>query len=184
MPRHAPHPRRRGGRAASALVAAAVASVCLAAALAVVAPAAQAAAAPRCTVPQLRGALKNLQAGAGNRFGTLVLRNVSRRSCSLFGYPGALLRSRSGRAIPTDVVRDRSVRPVTVVLRANGGRAVSQWRWGAIPGRGEPTRGRCEPRPARIEVTPPNATRQLVLPWRSGPVCQHGRIEVRPMRAP
>jgi len=183
MPRHAPPQRRRGGRAASTLVAAAVATACLAAVPAVAVTAAQAAV-PRCTVPQLRGALKNLQAGAGNRFGTLVLRNVSSRPCRLFGYPGALLRSRSGRAIPTDVVRDRSVRPVTVVLRADGGRAVSQWRWGAIPGRGEPTRGRCEPRPARIEVTPPNATRQLVLPWRSGPVCQHGRIEVRPMRAP
>ena len=147
-------------------------------------PAALAAATPpRCTVAQLRGSLTHLTAGAGSRFATLVLRNTSRRPCSLFGYPGALLLSRSGRALPTRVLRDRSRRPRTVVVRPRG-RAVSQWRWGAIPGPREPARGRCEPLPRRIEVTPPNATRQLVLPWRSGPVCEHGTITVRPMRLP
>lgn len=155
-----------------------VAALAATAVLALAGPAA--AAPPRCTVPQLKGAITNVTAGAGSRFATLSLRNASRRTCKLFGYPGALLLSRSGRALPTRVVRDTSVRPATVVL-APGRRATSQWRWGAIAGKGEPADGNCEPTASRIEVTPPNATGHLVLPWRYGPVCQHGKITVRPM---
>lgn len=178
MPRLQPHHPRRAGRAAAVLAATAAVAVCL---TSFAVPAANAASTPRCTVPQLRGSFADVSAGAGSRFATLVLRNASRRSCTMFGYPGALLLARNGRALPTNVVRDRSVRPRTIVVRP-GRRATSQWRWGAIPGTGEPTRGRCEPLPARIEVTPPDDIGHLVLPWRFGPVCEHGAITVRPMR--
>jgi Protein of unknown function (DUF4232) len=179
MPGHVfPHPRRRGRRAATVLAVVAAAGVCL---TAFAAPAATAAAPTRCTVPQLRGSLTNFSAGAGQRYATLVLRNASRRSCTMFGYPGALLLASNGRALPTNVVRDRSVRPRTIVVRP-GGRATSQWHWSVIPGVGEQHPGRCEPPPARVEVTPPNDFSHLVLPWRSGPVCEHGTITVRPMR--
>lgn len=171
-------PRGRGRRAATMLAVVAAAGACL---TAFAVPAATAAAPTRCTVPQLRGSFTGFTAGAGQRFATLVLRNASRRSCAMFGYPGALLLARNGKALPTNVVRDRTVRPRTIVVRP-GRRATSQWHWTVIPGVGEQTGGLCEPRPARIEVTPPNDVRHLVLPWRSGPVCEHGRITVRPMR--
>ncbi|HEY4278283.1 MAG TPA: DUF4232 domain-containing protein [Conexibacter sp.] len=168
-----PHQPRRAARA---VIAAAAAAACLAA---VAVPTASAAT-PRCTVPNLKGSFKNASAGAGQRFVTLALKNSSSTSCSLAGYPGAQLLSASGREIATNVVRDHSKTPKTVVLRA-GQSALSQWHWGAIAGRGEPVTGKCEPTPSKIEVTPPNATGHLVLAWRGGPVCEHGQITVRPM---
>jgi hypothetical protein len=166
----------RGRRAASTLLASAAVVVCVAA---VAAPSASAAT-PRCTVAKLRAQFKNAQAGAGNRTLTLVLTNKTRKSCSMFGYPGAQLLNAGGRNVPTDVVRNRGVQPRTIVV-APGRSAVSQWRWGAIAGRGEPTNGRCEPNPAKIEVTPPNDDDHFVLTWRGGSVCEHGAITVTPM---
>jgi len=170
---HRPHHPRRAARAAVAGLAAAA---CVGA---VAVPTANAAT-PRCTVPHLKGSFKNASAGAGSRFITLALKNTSSKSCSLFGYPGAQLLSKSGKDIPTNVVRDRSRTTKTIVL-APGQSGLSQWRWGAIPGRGEPVSGKCEPTPSKIEVTPPNATSHLVLPWKGGSVCEHGQITVRPM---
>jgi hypothetical protein len=143
-------------------------------------PSAASAATPRCTVAKLSAELRRPSAGAGQRFLTLELTNASRRACSLFGYPGMLLLGKRNQPLPTNVVRQRA-RVRTVVL-APGERATTQLRWGAIPGPGEPATGRCEPAPARVEITPPNATAHFVLPWRYGPVCEHGEITVRPMR--
>jgi hypothetical protein len=170
------HLHLKRSRAARAALAATAAAACVGA---VVAPSASAAT-PRCTVPNLKGSFTNASAGAGNRFVTLALKNTSSKRCSLFGYPGAQLLSSSGRKIPTNVVRDRSRTPHTIVLKP-GQSGLSQWRWGAIAGKGEPVRGKCEPTPSKIEVTPPNATSHLVLAWKGGSVCEHGQITVRPM---
>lgn len=161
-------------RTAAALLAA---STCLA----LLSPTVASAATPaRCAVPQLSGSLKAGSPGAGQRFATLTLKNRSSKRCSLFGYPGGQLLSASGADIPTNVVRDHSRTPKTVVL--NPGRSASTLlQWGAIAGSGDAQRGRCQPNPARIEVTPPNATNHLVLRWTFGSVCQRGRIVVRPM---
>jgi hypothetical protein len=149
-------------------------------ALAVAAPAATAAA-PRCGVSSLLGELRHPTAGAGSRFVTLVLTNVTRRTCTLVGYPGMQLLGPTNLPLPTHVVRDRSRTPHRVTLHP-GASARSSLRFRGIAGPGEPQGGACEPTPARVEVTPPDATRHLVLPWRLGPVCEHGAIDVRPMR--
>ena len=39
----------------------------------------------------------------------------------------------------------------------------------------------CLPAPAFIEVTPPDETTQLVVPWTLGGVCGHGAIDVMPL---
>ena len=171
MPR--PIPRRRVRRL---LVLAALATT-VTAALPAQAPAARA---PRCTVSTLLGELTRPQAGAGQRFVTLVLTNVTRRSCSLGGYPGGLLLGARNNALPTNVVRLADV-PVRTVVLAPGKSAVSTLQWGAIAGTGDRQTGTCQPTPARIEITPPNAAQHLVLPWRLGPVCERGRIVVTPM---
>lgn len=144
------------------------------------APRAAAAAPPRCGVLDLMGELRHPTAGAGQRFVTLVLTNVTRRTCALRGYPGLRLLDRRNNPLPTRVVPDRSRRPHLLVL-APGDTARSDLRWGAIPGPTEQHAGPCEPNPARIAVRPPHAARRLVLPWRLGPVCERGRIEVRPL---
>ncbi|MDO8184107.1 DUF4232 domain-containing protein [Conexibacter sp. JD483] len=144
-------------------------------------PSAASAATPaRCTVPQLAGSLKAGSPGAGQRYATLRLRNKSSRACSLFGYPGGQLLAKSGADIPTNIVRDRSRTPRTIVLRP-GASAKTLLHWGAVAGTGDSQSGRCQPNPARFEVTPPNATNHLVLRWSLGPVCEKGRIVVQPM---
>lgn len=167
---------RRTRRAVLPTLAASIAAACVIALV----PSSASAATPRCTVAKLDGSFRNQSAGAGNRFVTLVLTNTSRTTCSLFGYPGGQLLGARDRDLPTTFVRNRSRTPKTVVLTA-GQSALSQFRWGAVAGRGEPTNGPCEPTPARIEITPPNATQHLVLPWRMGPVCERGAITVAPM---
>jgi hypothetical protein len=136
---------------------------------------------PRCGVLSLMGELRGASAGAGSRFLTIVLTNVTRRSCTLFGYPGLSLLDGRNRALPTHVVRDHSRTPRVVVL-APGQVARSALRWGAIPGPGEPQSDRCEPNPVRVAITPPGMGQRLVLPWRQGSVCEHGTIDVRPLR--
>ncbi len=168
-----PTPRRRGR-----LLAVAALATAACAALPAAAPAARTP--PRCTVSTLLGELTRPQAGAGQRFVTLVLTNVTRRACSLGGYPGGLLLGARNNALPTNVVRMPDV-PVRTVVLAPGKSAKSTLQWGAIAGTGDRQRGTCQPTPARIEITPPNAAQHLVLPWRLGPVCERGRIVVTPM---
>ena len=69
-----------------------------------------------------------------------------------------------------------------VVLRA-GQMAFAQLHWGAIPGFPDEQTSNCLPAPAFLEVTPPDETTQLVIPWGLGGVCEHGRIDVMPLAA-
>src|SRR5207249_3912096 len=135
---------------------------------------------PRCHTRDLAAALKRGSPGAGQRYATLRLRNRSGHRCTVFGYIGAQLVGAHRRPLPTNVVRDRTRTPRRVTL-APGHSAATLLHWGAIPGPGEPQRGQCEPTPRRIRITPPDETTQLTVRWRYGPVCQHGRIDVRPL---
>jgi hypothetical protein len=166
--------RRRLALAAGAAAAALAASLSI-----VAAPRSAAAAPPRCDVLSLMGELRHPTAGAGQRFVTLVLTNVTRRSCTLRGYPGLRLLDRRNLPLPTRVVRVRG--RARLLILTPGDTARADLRWGAIPGPGEPPAGPCEPAPARIAVRPPGAAHRLVLPWRLGPVCERGAIEVRPL---
>lgn len=142
--------------------------------------AAHARAAPRCTVSSLLGELRRPGAGAGQRFAKLLLTNVTRRSCTLGGFIGAQLLGARNNPLPTHVVRDTSSRARVVTLTP-GQSATTILHWGVITGTGDRQTGACQPTPARIEITPPNATGHLVLPWRNGPVCQRGQIVVTPV---
>jgi len=145
------------------------------------APAAQAVPAPFCTADQLSVSVTPGSPGAGQRYATVILRNRTVGiACRIRGYVGLGLLGRSGRTVPTDAVRDHS-RPSRTVLLRPGQRAAANLHWTAIPGTGEPVYSACEPTPVRLQVTPPDARVQLLTPWRFGPVCLHGRIDVRPL---
>lgn len=135
---------------------------------------------PRCDVLSLMGELRHPTAGAGQRFLTLVLTNVTRQTCTLRGYPGLRLLDRRNLPLPTRVVRVRGATRLLVL--APGDTARTDLRWSAISGPTEQHPGPCEPTAARIAVRPPQAAHRLVLPWHYGPVCERGRIEVRPLR--
>jgi uncharacterized protein DUF4232 len=164
-------PRRRFSLAGLAIAAGALS----------LAPAAHAAPPARCATGSLSVELRPGSPGAGQRYATILLVNRSRATCRTAGYVGLGLLGRHGRKLPTNAVRDRSRAIRAVVLRP-GQRAAADLHWGAIAGAGEPAAGPCQPSPLRLQVTPPDERTPLLVPWRFGPVCQQGRIEVRPLR--
>jgi hypothetical protein len=155
--------------------------VITAAALALVAVPSASAAAPdaRCHTSQLAASLSAGSPGAGQRYALLSLRNRSRRTCRVFGYAGLQLLDSGRRAISTNLVRDRAKAPRRIVL-APGHRTRALLHWTIIPGAGEPQSGACEPASRWAQVTPPDERAFLVIPWRLGSVCQHGRIDITP----
>jgi hypothetical protein len=158
----------------------ATALAALAALAAALPTAASARSAPRCTVSSLLGELRRPTAGAGQRQAKLLLTNVTRRTCSLGGFIGGQLLGARNDNLPTNVVRNTGRRAGIVTLTP-GQSATTTLQWGVITGPGDRQTGECQPTPARIEITPPNASGHLVLPWRNGPVCQQGRIVVNPL---
>jgi hypothetical protein len=173
---HPSHRRRARPLAALALTLAALGAIPAAPA------AAPARAPPACGSFSLLGELRHPTAGAGSRFVTLVLTNVTRSSCSLRGYPGLRLLGPTNLPLPTHVVHVAVAGAPRTVVLAPGGSARSALRFSAIAHPGEPAAGACEPRPARVRVAPPGGAHPLVIPWRLGPVCDRGRIEAKPLR--
>jgi hypothetical protein len=139
-----------------------------------------AAAPPRCHTDELSGRLGRVDAGAGQRFVRLSLRNDGDRRCRTQGWVGLQLVRNGGQDVPTRVVRAEG--PSRRVVLAPVERASTTLHWGAIPGRGEPQTGACQPTAQRVRVTPPDETTSLRLRWKGGPVCQSGRIEATPLR--
>ena len=130
---------------------------------------------PECRTADLAFALKPGSPGAGQRYATVVLTDVSGHSCSVTGYGGLGLLGSPGQGVPTDLVRQSSPAPGTVVL-APGQSARSLLHWSAIPSAGEPSGG-CEPTAATAVVTPPDETTSALRSWSFGPVCGHGLIQ-------
>lgn len=136
----------------------------------------------RCHTAQLAAGIHLVQPGAGERDAVVTLRNRGRRTCSVYGYAGMELVGRRGRPLLTRVVRVHARRPHRVLL-APGARASALLYWASAARTGDRQRGPCQPRPARVEVTPPDETTQLLLRWPDGPVCGQGRISLLPFRA-
>jgi hypothetical protein len=131
-----------------------------------------------CQTGQLSAQLTNPDAGAGQRYLTLVYTNNSAKDCTMFGFPGLQLVG-SGNP-PTNVVRNPLPKTL-VTLPANGGHAYTVLHWGAVPGSGDSMSGDCQPDPSQVKLTSPNATSSLTQPWTYGPVCEMGTIDVNPM---
>jgi hypothetical protein len=138
------------------------------------------AATPRCHTNELSASLGRVDAGAGQRFARLTLRNRASHTCRTQGWVGLQLVRNHGQQVPTRDVRVQG--PSHRVVLAPGERASTKLRWGAIPGLGEPQTGACEPTAQHLRVTPPDETASLRLRWKNGPACQSGRIEVTPLR--
>jgi hypothetical protein len=135
---------------------------------------------PPCHTADLSARLGRIDAGAGQRYETLTLTNVSHHACHTYGYVGMKFLDRRGRALPTDVVRDHTQRPQRVVL-APGRRATATLHWSVIPGTADP-HGQCGPAPQRVEITPPDQWTHLTIRWSGGQVCERGQVTVTRLR--
>jgi len=136
---------------------------------------------PWCATDAVSTSLRPGQPAAGNRYATLVLRNTSGAACRTQGYPGLQLTGKSGREIPTDVVRDHSRAPQLVTL-APGDRASARLHWTVVPSEGDPANGKC-PDPAGLRVIPPDQRAADSAGWNLGTVCGAGKVQLLPLRA-
>ena len=134
-----------------------------------VAPVAGSPAEDRCRTGELDLVLGPVDAGAGQRRGTVVLQNRGARRCSLTGFGGLELLDAAGRPLPVALTRVGPP-PRTVTFGPRSDQIDKVISWTVVPGDG----GCVEP--ATVVVTPPDETTSLRAPWTYGPVCG-GRID-------
>jgi Protein of unknown function (DUF4232) len=118
----------------------------------------------RCRTGELKITAQTAPGGgaAGSLYHWLVFRNVSARTCTLYGYPGvSWVSGPSGQQINDPVQRLTNVTPVRVVL-APQGLAHAQVQQ-AQPGAFEPDCHAVEA--AGFRVYPPDETASVFVPW-------------------
>lgn len=119
--------------------------------------------ASRCRTAELSAAVGRMDPGAGQRNFPVVLTNVSSRTCTLYGHPGAAFVDAAGEQLGRDPKRTPGD-PATVTL-APGASAWAGLRY-ASPG----VSGARAATPAALLVTPPDERDPLKVPWRGGAV--------------
>jgi hypothetical protein len=117
-----------------------------------------------------------IEPAAGNRYAPLALTNVSRRTCWTRGFVGLIMIDSSKDVMATRVRRDGTAGS-RVVLRP-GKKAVAQLHWGAVETGTETT---C-PTPGRLLVIPPDERAFLDIRFKADRVCDHGLINVGPLK--
>jgi hypothetical protein len=129
----------------------------------------------RCSAGRLRIRLGRVDAGAGNRYASLVFTNRSRSACTLKGYPGMVMIDGNGDALRTRVRRTAGSTP-TVTLRP-GRSAGATLHWTVVESGDESCPGA-----ARLLVIPPGEWTYASIPFPADRVCGGGRIDVTPIR--
>jgi hypothetical protein len=130
----------------------------------------------RCTAGMLKGTIQPGDAGAGNRYATLVVTNTSGTECTLWGYGGLELLDAARNAMPTDVTRQPNPGPVLVRLPP-GATAAKNLHWGVIPTGDEPVDDPCQPESTGLRVIPPDETEPFDVTFDFGSVCNKGHLE-------
>ncbi|WP_447005486.1 DUF4232 domain-containing protein [Saccharothrix isguenensis] len=131
----------------------------------------------RCTAAVLAGSVQTTDAGAGNRYGELVMTNNGSTPCTLNGYSGLQLLDAAGNPLPTDLQRVADPGPSPVTL-APGAAASANLHWTVVPTGGEPVDKPCRPEAASAAAIPPDETQPVNFAWGLGPVCGGGKIEI------
>ncbi|MEU5694881.1 DUF4232 domain-containing protein [Actinosynnema sp. NPDC020468] len=131
----------------------------------------------RCTADSLSAKAENSDAGAGNRYGKLVVTNKSGAECTLKGYSGLQLLDAGGQPVPTNLQRVDTPGPTPLTLAA-GASAAANLHWTVVPTGSEPQDKPCEPEATSAAAIPPDETRPMSLTWGLGLVCGGGKIEI------
>ena len=134
----------------------------------------------RCATAGLVGSIVGSSGAAGTIETTVGLRSTATTRCILGGYPGLQMLGPGGATLPTNVVRKgnysfTSMAPTTVTL-SSGQSAYFNIGYSDVPVGNETS---C-PTSASLEVTPPNATDQLVITATLSP-CGGGTLVVSPV---
>jgi hypothetical protein len=117
----------------------------------------------RCSSSQLALSYVGTQGATGHLEATFSLRNISARTCTLFGYPGAQMLDAGGAPVPTHLKRGNGFFPDTLatprrVLLRPGGNA----QFGlSFATNSEYVGGRPCPAATALSSVPPNAYQAL-----------------------
>ncbi|GGX20190.1 DUF4232 domain-containing protein [Streptomyces lomondensis] len=117
----------------------------------------------RCHTSELRASVGRMDPGAGQRNFPVVLTNVSSRTCTLHGYPGAAFTDASGRQLGPDPKRTPE-KAATVTL------APGRSAWAGLRYASPEVSGARAATPAALLVTPPDEREQLKVRWTGGEV--------------
>lgn len=138
-----------------------------------------------CAGPQLRMERVSSDAGAGNRYATLSLQNISSQACYLTGYPGLTLMNATGQnlvGVRADQERGpylaQDAEPPRVTL-APQSKAYFDLAWNVVP-REDQGQTQC-PEAARVRATSPGDTSAITVDMPLTPC--GGRVRVGPVRA-
>jgi hypothetical protein len=131
--------------------------------------------APACSTSDLHITTGNYGGGAAGTFWSVVdFTNVSKASCTLYGYPGVSLRDASGGQIGAAGIRDASVaaKVITLAPGATANTSVGQTDPGVYP------TAKCESETSTyLRVYPPNQTVYYDLSFKS-PTCANTSINM------
>ncbi|MFC3348639.1 DUF4232 domain-containing protein [Streptomyces echinoruber] len=117
----------------------------------------------RCHTSELRASVGRNDPGAGQENFPVVLTNVSGRTCTVYGYPGAAFVDAAGRRLGPDPVRSPA-RPTRVTLPP--GRSA----WAGLSFSNPQISGARTAVPAALVVTPPDERDPLKVVWKGGEV--------------
>lgn len=131
----------------------------------------------RCHTSQLSARVSPGGAAAGQLYQYIVLTNKTKQTCTVYGYGGMKLIG-TGKSVPTTLVREKGAK--AKVTLAPGKSASSRIHWTDVPTGNEPGSGSCEPVATKAWITPPDETNHIVIGWKDGAVCGHGRISQLP----
>lgn len=130
---------------------------------------------PECSTGALRATIGGHNAGAGNIYTTLVLRNAGHKACLVQGYPGVSLVDRKGRQIGRAA---RRVAALAAPIILQPGRTASTMLHTLNPGVGTTA---CLAASAALRVYPPDQRASLLMPAHLSECL--GVLEVRPLVA-
>ncbi|MFF2514957.1 DUF4232 domain-containing protein [Streptomyces sp. NPDC058086] len=117
----------------------------------------------RCHTSELRATVGANNPGAGQENFPVVLTNISHRTCTLRGFPGAAFVNASGNQLGPDPKRSAGT-PTTVTLTP--GRSA----WAGLTFSNPEISGAKTAAPATLIVTPPDERDPLKVAWQGGEV--------------
>jgi hypothetical protein len=127
----------------------------------------------RCGVSQLRVASISSDAGAGNRYSTLSMKNVGTVECTVYGYPGVAAYV-GARPVVTKSNRSSNSAPIETIHLSPQQEAYFQIHYAAVP---TGSQEQCE-NADTLQVIPPDETTQLIVSVALNSLCPSSGLDV------